>query len=58
MPIKKEEAAKRKAAGVYTRLVDAGKLLMDVIDRNEGGSNRDLTRFAEQILALCEKWDR
>ena len=58
VPIKKEEAAKRKAAGVYTRLVDAGKLLMDVIDRNEGGSNRDLTRFAEQILALCEKWDR
>ena len=56
--IKKETAAKRRASGVYTRLVDAGKMLLDVIHRNEGGANKDLTRFTEQILALCDKWDR
>ncbi len=58
VPVEKETAARRKATGIYTRLVDAGKLLMDVIGRNQGGANRDLTRFTEQILALCEKWDR
>lgn len=58
VPIEKETAAKRRASGVYTRLVDAGKMLMDVIHRNEGGANKDLTRFTEQILSLCDKWDR
>ena len=33
-------------------------MLLDVIHRNEGGANKDLTRFTEQILALCDKWDR
>ena len=47
-----------EVGGVYTRLVDAGKMLLDVIHRNEGGANKDLTRFTEQILALCDKWDR
>ena len=56
--VDKETAGRRKATGVYTRLVDAGKLLMEVISHNEGGANRDLTKFTEQILALCEKWDR
>lgn len=56
--IEKETAARRKATGVYTRLVDAGKLLMDVISRNQGGANKDLTHFTEQILALCDKWNR
>ena len=54
----KETAGRRKATGVYTRLVDAGRQLMEVISRNEGGANRDLTKFTEQILALCEKWNR
>ena len=58
MLIEKETAAKRKATGVYTRLVDAGRLLMDVISRNQGGTNKDLVHFTEQILALCNKWDR
>lgn len=31
---------------------------MTVILHNEGGANRDLTKFTNQILALCEKWDR
>lgn len=58
VPVEKETAARRKATGVYTRLVDAGKLLQEVIGRNEGGANRDLEHFTEQILALCEKWNR
>ena len=56
--VEAETQATRKATGIYTRLVDAGQMLMDVIARNQGGANQDLTRFTEQILALCEKWNR
>ena len=58
VPVTKETAAAKKASGVYTRLVDAGKLLQEVINKNAGGANKDLTKFTEQILALCEKWNR
>lgn len=47
-----------RAAAVFQRLVSAGKRLMRVIEHNEGGANKDLARFADQINALCDKWDR
>jgi metallo-beta-lactamase family protein len=40
------------------RLVAAGQRLMTVIHHNEGGAYKDLAKFADQINALCEKWDR
>ena len=43
---------------VFARLLQAGNRLMTVIKHNEGGANKDLAKFADQILALCEKWDR
>ena len=58
IPVNKETAAVRKAAGVFARLVAAGERLRQVILRNEGGANKDLARFADQINALCDKWDR
>lgn len=54
----KAKAKSRKAAGVFARLVAAGQRLMTVIRHNEGGANKDLARFADQINALCDKWDR
>ena len=54
----KEGAARRKADGVFARLVAAGERLRQVILHNEGGANKDLARFADQIHALCDKWDR
>ena len=35
-----------------------GKRLLRVIEHNEGGANKDLAKFADQINALCDKWDR
>ena len=29
-----------------------------VITHNEGGTNKDLAKFTDQINALCDKWDR
>ena len=53
-----QKARSRKAAGVFARLVAAGQRLMAVIRHNEGGANKDLARFADQINSLCDKWDR
>ena len=52
------KASHRRAAAVYERLVGAGQRLLAVIRRNEGGANKDLAKFTDQINALCDKWDR
>ncbi|MGI6014430.1 MAG: MBL fold metallo-hydrolase RNA specificity domain-containing protein [Oscillospiraceae bacterium] len=48
----------QRAAGIFARLVAAGQRLMAVINHNKGGSNKELSKFADQINALCDKWDR
>ncbi|MCD8121537.1 MAG: MBL fold metallo-hydrolase [Clostridiales bacterium] len=58
MPISKKSAATAKASSVYARLLAAGQRLLAVIAHNEGGANKDLAKFTDQINALCEKWDR
>ncbi len=54
----KKAAAKARIPEVFTRLLTAGKRLLSVIDKNKGTSNKDLARFADQVSALCDKWDR
>ena len=48
----------RRVSTVYERLLSAQKRLQTVVAHNEGGANKDLAKFADQIIALCEKWDR
>ena len=48
----------KRNQGVFARLIAAGQRLMTVINHNEGGANKDLAKFADQINALCDKWDR
>ena len=52
---------KKKAfavSDVFARLLAAGQRLIAVIHKNEGCANKDLARFADQINALCDKYDR
>ena len=49
---------KRQISSVFERLLAAGQRLLTVIQHNEGGANKDLARFADQINSLCDKWDR
>ena len=42
----------------FRRLVQAGEHLMDVIRGNEGGANKDLAKFTDQINSLADKWKR
>ena len=59
IPIRRETSEKtKKAAGVFARLLAAGDRLRKVIMHNEGGANKDLAKFADQINSLCDKWDR
>ena len=43
---------------VYDRLVAAGQRLLVVIKKCQGMANKDLAKFADQINALCDKWER
>lgn len=43
---------------VFERLLAAGQRLLTVIHHNEGGTNKDLAKFTDQINSLCDKWDR
>ena len=54
IPIKKKT---KPASGVFARLQAAGQRLLAVIKKNEGGANKDLAKFADQINSLCDKWD-
>lgn len=51
-------SSSRKAAMAYTKLVAAGSRLMSVIKDSEGGANKDLSAFTQDILRLVEKWKR
>ncbi|MDE5965775.1 MAG: MBL fold metallo-hydrolase, partial [Lachnospiraceae bacterium] len=55
---RRQSAKAKRASDIFERLVAAGKRLMVVISHNEGGANKDLVRFADQINSLCDKWDR
>ena len=48
----------RHYSAAYARLQQAQKRLELVVQHNEGGANKDLNRFTEELLALCTKWDR
>lgn len=59
IPIKREGSlAAKKAVGIFARLVEAGDRLRRVIMNNQGGANKDLAKFADQINSLCDKWER
>ena len=53
-----KKAAGRQGSSVFDRLVIAGERLMVVIRKCQGMANKDLAKFADQINALCDKWER
>ena len=57
-PERKKSASADKGSPAYQRLENVGLMLQEVIRHNKGGTNKDLGKFADQIRALIEKWDR
>lgn len=58
VPVRVEKKKTKGASDVFRRLLAAGQRLLAVIQHNEGGTNKDLAKFADQINSLCDKWDR
>lgn len=58
IPVNKEKEAQKRVVGVFGRLLAAGERLLRVIRLNEGGANKDLAKFTDQINSLCDKWER
>ena len=56
IPVAKKKV--RTGADVFSRLLAAGQRLLTIIHKNEGCANKDLAKFADQVTALCDKWDR
>lgn len=48
---------RRPPSNAYSRLLAAGKRLLQVIEKNRHGSNKNLAKFESQIQNLCDKWD-
>ncbi len=57
-PIPLKKRAAKAGSDVFARLLAAGQRLLAVIRKNEGGANKDLARFTDQINSLADKWDR
>lgn len=49
---------KKAPTGVFARLVAAAERLLVVAKKCEGRPNKELGQFADQINALCDKWER
>ena len=56
--IRTKSAETVRTSAAYDRLANMGQRLLEVIRHNRGGANKDLAKFASQIAALCDKWDR
>ncbi len=54
VPVRKKT---RPASGVYARLVAAGQRLVAIITRSDSMAHKDMARFADQIISLCDKWE-
>lgn len=55
---KKTNKQGKASNNVFARLLAAGQRLLTVINKCDGMPNKELGRFADQINALCNKWER
>lgn len=56
--IEKRSPVGRTVSEAFLRLLAAGQRLMSVIEKNRGGTNKDLAKFTDQINAISDKWER
>ena len=56
--ITKVSDGRRRANAIFDKLLAAGKRLLQVIEGSRGLSNKELSRFTDQINALCDKYLR
>ena len=56
--IKGRTEPQRRSSAVFDRLLTVYKRLGSVIEKYRHGANKDIAAFADQITALCNKWEK
>lgn len=56
--LKENRRTDPRTAAVFARLQAAGQRLIKIIAKYAHAANKDIAKFADQIVALCDKWDR
>lgn len=56
--IEKKSEGRHRADTVFARLYAAGQRLLSVINKNKDSSNKEIAKFADQVTALCDKYDK
>ena len=56
--IVKDADGKRVLSTAFEKLVLAGRRLLAAIDKNRGGANKDLEKFAREINDLASRWEK
>ena len=56
--VEHKSEGRHRADTVFARLYAAGQRLLSVINKNKESSNKEIAKFADQINALCDKYDR
>ena len=56
--LRREVQKRRSGSAAYQRLTVLAQKLQEVVQHNEGGANKDLAKFADQLQSLIDKWDR
>jgi len=57
-PVRITKKRERSVSDVFSRLLAAGQRLLNVIRKNEGMANKDLAKFADQVISLCDRYDK
>lgn len=56
-PVKVKASPKTRGSAAYIRLENVGLSLIDLIQNSKGRTNKDLAKFADQLLALMDKFE-
>ena len=56
VPVPVEKKTK-PASGIYARLLAAAQRLLAIVKKSDGLANKDMGKFADQIISICDKWD-
>ena len=58
VPVQKKTIIHTRISTVFERLLSAAERLLGVAKKYEHGANKDIARFADQINALSDKWEK
>ena len=56
--VEKKSASAKAADNIYQRLISAAERLLALARRSKGKPNKELSKFADQINSLCDRWDK